>query len=81
MRSATSWFSEEDCPRFVSECQLLGWTWTRHHWAEALGKEKNHQHSLLMLANGVTLNESACRLSMPPFVCMRVVLAASKRAF
>lgn len=31
-----------------------------------------------MLANGVTLNESACHLSVPPFVCLRVLMAAYK---
>lgn len=31
-----------------------------------------------MLARGVALNESACRLSVPPFVCMIVLMAAYK---
>lgn len=31
-----------------------------------------------MLANGVTLNDSACHLSVPPFVCLRVLMAAYK---
>lgn len=35
-------------------------------------------HCHLMLTNGVTLNESACHLSVPPFVCLRVLMAAYK---